>query len=94
MFFQLLPLTTGYCAHCFSMLLPVMLTSSLEDRILTLILEIRRLQLQELKVTYKNPCNSTGRPARCCVTTWRDGIGRVGGRRKREGIWGDIYIHV
>ena len=35
--------------------------------------------------------HSTGRPARCLVTTWRGGIRRVGGRCKREGIWGYMY---
>ena len=31
---------------------------------------------------------STGRSARCFVTTEKGEIGRVGGSRKREGIWG------
>ena len=30
--------------------------------------------------------HSTGRSAPCFVTTYRGGIGRVGGRRKREEI--------
>ena len=35
--------------------------------------------------------HSTGRSAQCFVFTQRGGIGRVGGRRKREGIWGYMY---
>ena len=37
--------------------------------------------------------HSTGRSAQCFVTTQRDGMGRVGGRRKREGIWGCMYTY-
>ena len=36
--------------------------------------------------------HSTGRSAQCFVTTWRGGIGRVGGRETQEG--GDIGIYV
>ena len=32
--------------------------------------------------------HSTGRSAWCFVTTLRGGIGKVGGRFKREEIWG------
>ena len=32
--------------------------------------------------------HSTGRSAQCFVTTERGGIGRMGGKRKREEIWG------
>ena len=32
--------------------------------------------------------HSTGRLARCFVTTYRDVIGSVGGRHKRAGTWG------
>ena len=37
--------------------------------------------------------HSTGRSAPCSVTTWRGGIGRVGGRSKREGIRGYMYTY-
>ena len=37
--------------------------------------------------------HSTGRSARCFVTTQRGGIGRVGGRHKRKGIWGYVYMY-
>ena len=37
--------------------------------------------------------HSTERSAQCFVTTWRGGIGRVGGRRKREEIWGYRYMY-
>ena len=36
--------------------------------------------------------HSTGRSAQCFVTTQRGGIGRVGGRCKREEIWGYMYM--
>ena len=39
----------------------------------------------------KQQC-STGRSARCFVTTQRGGIGKVGGRRKREEIWGYMFM--
>ena len=35
--------------------------------------------------------HSTGRSAWCFVTIYRGGIGRVGGRRKREEIGGNMY---
>ena len=37
--------------------------------------------------------HSTGRSAQCFVTTWRGGIGRVGGRCKREEIWEYMYMY-
>ena len=37
--------------------------------------------------------HSTGRSARCFVTTQRGGTGRVGGRHKREEIWGYMYMY-
>ena len=36
---------------------------------------------------------STGISAWYFVTTYRGGIGRVGGRHKREGIWGYMYMY-
>ena len=37
--------------------------------------------------------HSIGRSARCFVTTWRGGIGKVGGKCKREEIWGYMYMY-
>ena len=37
--------------------------------------------------------HSTGRSARCFVTTYRGGIGQMGGRHKREEIWGYKYMY-
>ena len=37
--------------------------------------------------------HSTGRSAGYFVSTQRGGIGRVGGRRKREGIGGYMYMY-
>ena len=37
--------------------------------------------------------HSTGRSARCFVTTYRGAIGRVGGSRKREEIRGYMYMY-
>ena len=36
--------------------------------------------------------HSTGRSARCFVTTWRGGIGRVGGRETQEGRDMGTYV--
>ena len=45
------------------------------------------------KIDSGKQLHSTGRSARCFVTTHRGGIGKVGGRRKREGIWGYMYTY-
>ena len=37
--------------------------------------------------------HSTGRSAQCFAMTYRGGIGRVGVRLKREGIWGYMYAY-
>ena len=37
--------------------------------------------------------HSTGRSAPCFVTTCRGGIGKMGGRLKRKGIWGYMYAY-
>ena len=37
--------------------------------------------------------HSTRRSAQCFVTTYRGGTGKVGGRLKREGIWGYMYAY-
>ena len=38
--------------------------------------------------------HSTERSARCFVTTWRGGMGRVGGREMQEGGDMGIYVYV
>ena len=38
--------------------------------------------------------HSTGRSARCFVTTYRGGIGRVGGRETQEGRDMGTYVYV
>ena len=38
--------------------------------------------------------HSSGRSARCFVTTYRGGIGRVGGRETQEGRDMGIYVYV
>ena len=38
--------------------------------------------------------HSTGRSARCFVTAWRGGIGRVGGRETQEGRDMATYVYV
>ena len=37
--------------------------------------------------------HSTGRSAPCSEMTERGGIGRMGGRLKREGMWGHVYAY-
>ena len=37
--------------------------------------------------------HSTGNSAWCFAMTQRGGIGRLGGRLKREGIWGHVYAY-
>ena len=37
---------------------------------------------------------SAGRSAQCFVTTWRSGIGRVGGREMQEGRDMGTYVYV
>ena len=49
-------------------------------------------QIREAFHIFKQP-HSTGRSAQCFVTTERGGIGRVGGRCKREEIWGHMYMY-
>ena len=49
--------------------------------------------LKEVVASGKQP-HSTGRSARCFVTTWRAGIGRVGGRETQEGRDMGIYVYV
>ena len=43
--------------------------------------------------TYLKIITYTGRSAQCFVTTSRGGIGRVGGRRKKEEMWGYMYMY-
>ena len=38
--------------------------------------------------------HSTGRSAPCFVTTWKGGVGRVGGRETQEGGDMGIYVYV
>ena len=38
--------------------------------------------------------HSTGRSAQCFVTTWRGGMGRVGGREMQEGRDMGTYVYV
>ena len=54
-----------------------------------------RKEMWSLTVRLRKHCwpHSTGRSAQCFVSTWRGGIGRVGGRRKREEIWGYMYMY-
>ena len=45
------------------------------------------------QVASEKQVHSTGRSAQSFVTTYRGGIGRVGGRGQREGIWGYMYTY-
>ena len=45
------------------------------------------------KIASWKQLHNTGRPAQSFVITWRCGIGRVGGRHKKEEIWGYIYMY-
>ena len=54
--------------------------------------DIYTLPNVKLIASGKQP-HSIGRSTRCFVTTWRGGIGRVGGRLKMKGIWGYVYIY-
>ena len=55
-------------------------------------MDIYTLPNVKLIASGKQP-HSIGRSTRCFVTTWRGGIGRVGGRLKMKGIWGYVYIY-
>ena len=56
------------------------------------IIDIHTLPNVKQLASGKQP-HSTGRSARCVVTTYRGSIGRVGGSLKREGIWGYMYAY-
>ena len=45
------------------------------------------------KIASGKQLNSTARSARCFVSTLWGGIGMVGGRHKREEIWGYMYMY-
>ena len=55
-------------------------------------MDIYTLPNIKLIASGKQP-HSTGRSPRCSVTTYKGGIGRMGGRCKREEIWGYMYMY-